>query len=47
MERKVPTDMLASNPQVSNRTKKECVENVVKSVSYLEGEAKSPFYRRA
>jgi hypothetical protein len=28
--------------QVSNGTEKECVESVVKSESYLEGEAMSP-----
>ena len=33
--------------QVSNGTEKECVESVVKSESYLEGEASSPLDRRA
>ena len=36
-----------SDAQVSNGTEKECIESVVKSESYLEGEASSPLYRRA
>jgi hypothetical protein len=32
-----------SNAQVSNGIEKECVESVVKSESYHEGEAKSPY----
>jgi len=34
-----------SNAKVSNGTEKECVENVVKSESYLDGEARPPLYR--
>jgi len=36
-----------SNAQVSNGNEKDSVESIVKSESYLEGEAISPLYRCA
>jgi len=45
--RKVFAGTLHLNAQVNNETRKECVEIVVKSESYLEGEARSFFHKRA